>query len=479
MASPPRIPFVRLLVVVLCLAVSATACAQSVPSTDSPREVAKLPHQGGAAASAKPAAEMPATPSDEDVRTTSPQGPQLALLVDPVPPADSAASLVERAHEYGFYWDHAEKQRCLEQAAYSHAGTPDAGRALVILARTYYETGDVVAGDSVLARARAECSDAEIQAFADVARAYCLAVRAGNFEGAESILENAAEAWRGAELGGWAALQLGNLHRDYMLDFDRAIPRYASAAEAYPNSLVAEEAEVSIGECLAWSMVRHQEAAEDFKQVLGTVTSTRLRIRAWTGIGFSLMWAGEYAESCDVLSDLIEGMPDHPGVSLARAYRSYAASRLGLWELAVEDAAAFIASPAGQSGHPWVHHTQTVLGQDAFRQGMLDEAEAHFQAALVAAPDAEAKATSVAGVAHCRAARGDLGGALEGFLAAADVSRVPAEQCAYLHQAALMALAMGDSATADTIAARMAEEHPGSHLTTRLLGYGVLPAPEI
>jgi len=463
----------------ICLASCVAATADSAARPQGAQTVAELPSQGAAVPHGQPADASPGQADSQEVRAPSSERLEVALLTDPAPPVGSAADCVERAHEYGWNWDVHRKRVWLEEAAAAEPGTPDAGRALVILARTYYETGDVVAGDSALARARAECSDAEIQAFADVARAYCLALRAGNFQDAESILGNAADAWRGAELGGWAALQLGNLHRDYMLDFEGAIPRYASAAEAYPDSLVAEEAEVSIGECLAWSMVRHREAAEHFKQALQHVRSTRLRVRAWTGLGFSLMWAGEYAESCDLLSEFIEGMPDHPGVPLARAYRSYAASRLGLWEVAVEDATAFVASAAGQSGHPWVHHTETVLGQDAFRRGMLDEAEAHFQAALAAAPDAEAKATSVAGVAHCKAARGDLGGALEGFLAAADVSRVPAEQCAYLHQAALTALAMGDSATADSIAARMAEEHPGSHLTTRLLGYEVLPAPEI
>ena len=37
----------------------------------------------------------------------------------------------------------------------------------------------------------------------------------------------------------------------------------------------------------------------------------------------------------------------------------------------------------------------------------------------------------------------------------------------------------GDTATSSQALGRLVEEFPGSHLTTRLLGYELLPVPEI
>jgi tetratricopeptide (TPR) repeat protein len=487
--SAPRTYLLALAAVCLAVVSLCAAGADETPSgTDAPHQIAKAPTQELAAPPTdKPAAMVPSTtaaashdakPKGEAPGAPAPALLEVALLGKPAP--TDATALVELAHEYGFAWDHTAKRVCLEEAAARSAGTLDAGRALVILARTYYEAGEEAQGDVLSAQVLAEYSDPEIRAFADAGREYALALHAGDLDAAESVLREAAKTWRGTQLGGWAALQLGGLYRDYIADFGAAIPLYAAAAAAYPNSLVAEEAEVSIGECLAWSMVQHPEAAAHFAQILERLQSDRLAERARLGLGSAQMWGGEFTDAYAVLSRVIEDRPGSPGVALARAYRSYAASRLGFWEVAVADAAAFVASPAGRSGHPWAHHTHTVLGQDAFRTDAFELAAAHFSSAFAAAPDSEAKASAVAGVAHCRMEQGDLLGAAELFLQAADESRSSRERSIHLHQAASAARGAGDTALENQILGRMVEECPGSALTTRLLGYEVLPpTPDI
>jgi tetratricopeptide (TPR) repeat protein len=464
------------------------AWADETPSgADAPQQIAKAPTKELVAPplekistivpSATTAGADGVKPKEEASGAAAPELLRLAIIREPAP--TDAAALIELAHEYGFAWNHTAKRACFEEAAVRSAGTLDAGRALVMLARTYYEAGEEAQGDVLSAQVLAEYSDPQVRAFADVAREYALALHAGDLEAAESALREAANTWRGTQLGGWAALQLGGLHRDYIADFDAAVPLYAAAAAAYPNSLVAEEAEVSIGECLAWSMVQHPEAAAHFAQILGHLQSERLAERARLGLGSAQMWGGEFTDAYAVLSRVIEDRPGSPGVALARAYRSYAASRLGLWEVAAADAAAFVASPAGRSGHPWAHHTHTVLGQDAFRRDAFELAADHFSSAYAAAPDSEAKASAVAGVAHCRMEQGDLLGGAQLFLQAADESQNGRERSLYLYRGTLAAGAAGDTALQSQILGRMVEECPGSALTRRLLGYELLATPGI
>ncbi len=411
---------VSLTALACCMAASADGSADSAAAKREATEVAKLPQQEPMPAQAELPEPAPAKGRAEDADKASAGQTEVASLWDATPPAGSAADLIETALEYVWSWDWDTTKACLQQAADTYPGTKDGARALVILACIHYYLGEGAQAEGTLSRGIAEHPDSETQAFAATMREFCLALNAKDFSTAESVLRSTASTWQGTELGGWAALQLGGLYRDYLGDFEGAIPNYQAAAEAYPGTLIAEEAEVSIAECLDWSMVHHAEAAAQFREALGHVKSPRLRVRALVELGLSLTWMQEYTEAFDLLTGFVDGNPDHPLVPVARAYRTLSASRLGHWDVAVADAEAFLAAPIGQHGHPWVHQCRQVLGQDAFRNSLLEEAEGQFRLASDALPYAYAKARSRASIAHCRAARGDLAGAAEAFLEAAD-----------------------------------------------------------
>jgi tetratricopeptide (TPR) repeat protein len=185
--------------------------------------------------------------------------------------------------------------------------------------------------------------------------------------------------------------------------------------------------------------------------------------------------------SCwDALSIVVDTYPTHPAAALAAITRGYAAEQLGYWEAAVEDAEFYLASTNQQQ--VWRAYANYVLAQDAFCAGGYDDAEAQFAfvAELAEKPHAvEYQAWAWAGIAACREMKGDLRGALQAYLEAADCAVYQRDKAVYLYTAAGLAHKLGDDATAGRIADRMVAELPGSHLTTRLLGHEVLPAPEI
>jgi tetratricopeptide (TPR) repeat protein len=249
--------------------------------------------------------------------------------------------------------------------------------------------------------------------------------------------------------------------------------------DAYPGTLVAEEAELSIAEAVAWEMLHPAEAVELFSRALEHLRNPRLIARGTVGLAFPLNMMGEFTEAFDLLSSFIEAHPNHPGVPLAKAYRCYAAGKLGWWEVAAADAEDFLAAPIGQYGHPWAHNSENALGQVAFQRGDIAAAQLHFERALAAAPDPDGEAQSAAGIGHCQLAAGSATAAIESFLSAAAAATRERTQCMYLHQAARAAEQAGDAATFNQIVGQMVEEFPGSYLTTRLVGYEILPAPEL
>ena len=463
-------------VVVLCFAVALSvfcvfAFAQAPVAADT--KLALLPETG---ASPPPAATTEQTPAPDE--SPPRREVRIALLWDPTPPIGSAADLIEIAHGYGWSWDNARKAQYLCQAADAAPGSKDSTRALMELGRVCAHSGDTAGAEAAFSEAVAKRSDAETQAFAAIMQQFCEMLNAKDYADAKELLLNTAEQWSGTELGAWAAQQVGDLHRDYILDFDAAIPYYQAAIKAYPDTLVAQECEVGIAECLGWSYQHPMEAIAAFESALEHVTSPRLRVRAVVCLGDALNQAKEWTDAFDVLSDFVIQCPDHPAVPLARAWRSLAAARLGYWDVAVEDAQAFVDSPTGKSGHPWIHATETFLGQDAFQRGDITAAEEHFGKALAGAPDPDARALSWAGVGHCQLARGDPGAAVQSFLEAAGVATIPANQCTYLYQAVCAARTAGDWTTESQIINQMVADFPGSAWTTRLVGHEILPPAE-
>jgi len=464
--------------VVLCFAVvlsvvCVSAFAQS-PVAAAGHEVALLPEPGASpptAQATEPTAVAPAEPAAEPPK-------QIAQLFGPTPAAGSAADLIDRAMECDWAWDYDRKAEYLLEVANGYPGSKEAGEALILLARTYCDLGRQPEADTALARVAGEQADPGFAALAAATSGVCLALQSKDFERAKSLLLDVAEQWSGTQAGALAALQAGEIERDYIFDFDAAIPYYQAAAAAYPNSLVEQEAEVAIAESLAWSWQHPAEAADAFQRALENVTNPRLRAQAVVGLGEVLNQVSEYTRALDVLTGFIGQSPDHPFTPIARGYRSLTTSWLGNWDLAVDDARAFLASPAAKRGHPWIAHCGRVAAQYAFQHGDSTGAEAQFRQTLVA-PEAEAKALAWAGIAYCQTARGDPTDAVSSFLQAAGFAPKAGMRCDYLYAAALAAQAGGDRAAERQITNQMRSEFPGSELTTRLVGYEVLPAPAI
>lgn len=383
------------------------------------------------------------------------QGPEpgmkIALLENPVPKSGSVAELIELAHEYGWNWDPHTKAVLLREAADWDPGSSDAAIALLELARLHSEEGELGKAEAAFAEA-AKCQDVEIQAFLVVMRTLCDALREKDYPRAERLLQATGERWAGKELGAWASLQLGNLLRDYTAEFDRAIPYYRTAMRRYPNTLVAEEAELSIAECLSWSMVRPAESAAHYEAALDRLTSPRLRARAITGYAMTLCLLGEYTYAFALLTGFVEHYPYDPCVPLARAYRAFAAVRLNDWETAVADAKAFIEAPIGQRGHPWLHNSEHTLGLYSFQQKEeYEEALGHFERAIEAAPDPEAKAKSSAWAGRSKVKLGDHKGGAALLFAAAQATHMRDLRCTYLQEASEAASNAGDAETAKKI----------------------------
>jgi tetratricopeptide (TPR) repeat protein len=166
-----------------------------------------------------------------------------------------------------------------------------------------------------------------------------------------------------------------------------------------------------------------------------------------------------------------------PGLPWARLYREKAARGIGRWEGVADDAWAFLATTSRDLGLLKVAHQ--ALGNQAFRVGDYAVAEAEFAASASLTQDSDERAMFYQNIAECHSARGDHAGALASLLVAANLDTRANEKAQYLYGAARAAERMGDSATHNSIIARMVAAFPGSAYTTRLVGHEVLPAPEI
>jgi len=409
---------------------------------------------------------------------------KLAQLDYPVPPTASAAELLQAADDYAVYADWVNYRAYLQQVATSHPGTKEAGLALALLADEYASIGDAGKAETCDAQL-AGYADAEVQAFATLCRTAFPAQRARQNDVYETTLASYAAQWKATPSGGRAALSLADYYRFTALDYPKALAAYQGVVTDCAGTLIAEEAQVSLAEALDWSVPSQPEQSRAaFEAALSAVHYPGLQVRCVLGLADLLSKSGWLDQALDSLTQLITTYPGHPAVTHAYALRSITAERLGNWDLAVSDARAFLAKAVVGSFN--LARCHTVLAKDAYRKGNLDEAAAQFTAAaqLAEADNHTSDTTRLggpaqAGLAAVAAARGDVRGALQAYLKAADLEGVSEKKATYLFLAAGAADKVGDTATRAQIIARMTAETPGSAYTTKVVGHEVLPAPGI
>jgi tetratricopeptide (TPR) repeat protein len=464
-------------------AVLVVAVALPIPADTSPpagQEIAKAPTESGPPTAAAPVEQKaaPAQPAPEAGKpSTQPAGkPTQIAQLPAMEPAESVASLIDKAEDCAWHRDYVGRRFYLERAAALSPGSKEAACALVFLAETDAKEGSPSA-DALFAQAVAEYPDAEIQAFSTLVQSWVAAEKAADWERALVLFTDAANTWIGTSTGGWAALQLGGLYRDDLEDIETAKQVYEQTARAYAGTPVGTEALIGLGDCLNWGELRPGDALEFYRQAREAATSVRLEMRALLGEADCLRQTGDYSGSYWMLSELIAQYPNHPAMPRARIHRAAAAEKFGYWETVPDDARAYLASPIRQPW--WTSYAHILLGSDAFRNGLLEEAEAEFTAVLSIPKEPELKGRAHAGIASCQATRGDLRSAVASYLEAADEGFLATERCLFLYQAACTAQAAGDRVAADKIINQMVAEYPGSHLTTRLVGHEILPTPEI
>ena len=311
------------------------------------------------------------------------------------------------------------------------------------------------------------------------------AQRASQWTLYEQTLTAYIEQWKGAPSAARAGLSLGDYCRFNRPDYPRAIAVFRGLAADYAGTLAGEEALVALAETLNWSVpAHHEEAQAAFEQALNTVHYPGLQVRCVVGLADLLTKSSAPDQAADALSQLISAYPSHPSVGHAYALRSYAAETLGNWDQCVSDARAFLAKPV--LGSYAVARCHLVLGKDAYRKGHLEDAAAEFTAtSQLAEADNHAFETSdlggpaQAGLAALAADRGDLRGAMQAYLKAADLVTNSGRKALYLSFAVSAADRLGDSEARSAIITRMIAEAPGSSFTTNLVGHELLPAPEI
>jgi len=454
--------------------VPAAYAQRTTATVPTPTKVAKAP----ATAPAKPAATAPVKAT-----TSAPAKPlKLAQLDYPVPPTASAAELLQAADDYAVYADWVNYRAYLQQVVSSHPGTKEAGLALGLLVDEYASIGDSANADACNAKL-ADYADAEVQAFATLCRTAFPAQRAKQNDVYEATLVSYAAQWKGTASGGRAALALADYYRFTALNYPKALAAYQSVVSDCAGTLVGEEAQVSLAEALDWSVPSQPEQSRAaFEAALSAVHYPGLQVRCVLGLADLLSKSGCLDQALDSLSLLITTYPSHPAVTHAYALRSVAAEQVGAWDLAVSDARAFLAKAVVGTFN--LARCHTVLAKDAYRKGNLDEAAAQFTAAAQLAEadnhtseTADLGGPAQAGLAAIAAARGDIRGAMQAYLKAADLEGVSEKKATYLFLAAGAADKVGDAATRSQIIARMTAETPGSAYTTKVVGHEVLPAP--
>jgi len=474
MAGSRRIFLTFVPMLALCFAVGTSGRAESKAGTDSPKKVAKLPEQSP---------EVPATDRKEATPAAPPltEGQRQVAMLSASPRSRTAAEMLDRGLDFGFYNDPGGERACLEESAALAPGSWEAGTALVLLGATYIREGNTAEGCTLMDQAKREVADPEVQAFAHVVRSYSVAMLDRDLETVVAVLASAADAQRGTFVGGHAALQLGDTYRFQFDDYVSATAIFQQVLDDYATGPTAEEARVALAECEDWGHGDRFAAIALYEEALENTTIPRLRLRALAGLGDCLREVRESRAALAVFSQLLEYDRDRPAAKLALAFRAAIADQFGDKEMAAADARAYLAT--GNMQPLWRAKAHEILGKCAFQQGRIDDAQREFEAMLPHADRSRAGArysgVARAGIARCNEARGEMTNALSMMLQAADRTAMARHRCLYLYQAAEIAQRAGDAASVTSIVDRMVEEFPGSHLTTRLLGHEVLPPPEI
>jgi len=393
-----------------------------------------------------------------------------------VPSQPTAADLIEEGLDYSYYRHWPERRACFEEAAALDPGSRDSARALMYLAETYSHEGDQERADALFAQAVAECPDPEIAALADLQQGLFPLYRANDLEAAQQLLVETEAAWRGTELGGYATLRLADIQRYAFEDYDEAIALFESLVETHSYTRIVEEAALGIAESVgcAGDLLG---AIPFYEDLADGATIERIRLRALVGIADCLVLARDWAAAATLASEIIAAYPDRPVAGFAHILRSCAAKELGAFDMAAEDARAYLRFPGRND--TWSNFAHLVLGQEAYREGRLEDAEQEFALVTTSPGNERYAGRAYAALAECRFERGDLAGAVSALFHAADHPARPIERSLYLYQAALMANRAGDATSASQAADLLISECPGSVYATRLLGGEILPEPAI
>lgn len=460
------------LVVCLLSVVPVVLLADSSPPPI-PEQIAKLPTENAAAAPAP----APDTAAPTTLPATTPAAPskQIAQLLEAAPSPGSAGDWLEAAEVYRWLEKPAEQRAYLEQAAALSPGSVDSAKALVLLGQLEAEAGAPEAAARFL-QAKEQCADATLQAFADLAQDYRAALRAEANEHARDLLITAAQTWRGSWLGGWAAIRLAEVYQYRLGASETAAEVLRQVTQDYRGTPIGTEALLELADFTSWWLDRPAEAVELYRQARDEATTARLRVRAELQLANGLLNSGNTGACYEQATQLIDALAGRPEQPIAIIYQAGAARARDNMEVALAGARAYLAAGIGWTY--WRGWALERLGADAFQQGDWDAAEQYY-ADAVTEPDV--KARSLAALGNCRSARGDLSGAVDYFLQAADAAAAAGSRDAPLHlyRAARAAQQAKLTTVENQIAARMVAEYPGSYLTTRLVGYEVLPAPEI
>jgi len=454
--------------------VTLTSFADTSPTPSAaPTRVAKAP------AITAPDAPQPARPKASPSTVALPRGLKVAQLAYPVPTTSAASALLQAADDCASYGDWEGYRQYLRQIASSCPGTKEAGLALGLLADEYASLGDGADADACRGQL-AGYADAEVQAFAVLARTAYPAQRAGQNDLYQQTLSGYAEKWKGTLSGGRAGLSLGDYYRFTAEDYPKAIATYQGLASQAAGTLVGDEALVSLAETLDWSVPSQPEPAKVvFESALTSVRFPGLQVRCLVGLSDLLLRTSVESQAIRILTHVITAYPSHPAVAHAYALRSTAAERQGDWELAAGDARAFLARP--MPGTYNIARAHSVVARDAFRKGDLAGAEAEYGtlAQLVEQEKhtAEFRGEAQAGLAACALERGNLASALQLYQKAAGVELTAAKKAGYLFQAASVAQQLNNAVARAQIVAQMAVEVPGSNLTAQLAGDQALPTP--
>jgi tetratricopeptide (TPR) repeat protein len=382
----------------------------------------------------------------------------------------AAAALLESAYESAWHEDYEGERSQLEAVANGPAG-PEAARAMILLAEARGYAGEKEGAQALLERVRTQYQDPELRAFADLIGT--LIVRETRFlahgrrlyggkQVCQQLYAEAAEKWRGTNLGGWASLRLAGVLRSQLAQPQEALNVLEQVAKDYAGTPFAEYALEDAAAVVSFSLKQPGQGRKRYEHLLATAHGDFVRQRAALHLGELYMENGNFRDAYRVFGRFVHTWPQHADSSGARVLLAYVAADLGHWEVAITQAEACLASAKAKFWHSRAH---LILGRAAYTRGQYDLAQREFSLVV---DDESLNSEGKAGLGYCLARRGDLRAAMVAFREAADL--VANRACApqYLYQAASLAAQLGDHSGFDSIAAQMTSEFPDSHLTTGL-----------